>query len=93
MSDYLLMALPDDLVVDLLVRATDEGIEPGDLLVDVLCAELPDALAKAVAAVLRTKSTPEPEPQGADDLDSTPLVELNPPARSILDESSGRASS
>ncbi|MGA3353844.1 MAG: hypothetical protein ABSD85_11750 [Acidimicrobiales bacterium] len=89
MSDYLLMALPDGLVRDLLARATVERVDPGDLLVDILCSELPDAFAEAVAAVLQTKSTPESRPRGADDLDSTPLVERNLTARRLTQGVSG----
>lgn len=83
------MALPEGLVADLLARARLDGVNPGDLLVDVLCAELPGVLAEAAATALRPKGAPELELRGADELDSTPLVELDSTARRLQEGASG----
>ncbi|MDA8038478.1 MAG: hypothetical protein M0Z69_04830 [Actinomycetota bacterium] len=62
MNQHLLVVLPGRVIDELLATAGAEGRGPGDLLVELLTAELPDAFAAAVRERLAASDLPTDAP-------------------------------
>jgi hypothetical protein len=81
--------LPLDLVDAVAIEADRRGVDFDTCAGDLVAEALPQALAEAAKAVLRTNDAPGNVRGIVDDLDSTPLVELNSTARRITEGACG----
>jgi len=81
--------LPFDLVDAVANEADRRGVDFDTCAGDLVAEALPQALAEAAEAVLRTNDAPDIARGIVDDLDSTPLVELNSTARRLTEGACG----
>jgi len=81
--------LPLDLVDAVAIEADRRGVEFDTCAGDLVAEALPQALAEAAEAILRTNDAPDIARGIVDDLVSTPLVELNCTARRATEGASG----
>jgi len=81
--------LPLDLVDAVTIEADRRGIDFDTCAGDLVAEALPQALAEAAEAVLRTNDAPNIARGIVDDPDSTPLVEPSSTARRLTEGACG----